>query len=458
MLYFLYEIFEYCHLHFSGHRDPCGSGGDYYELIVENKNRPEAKLPAGFVCAVLQFSHMEPATSQQAEEQATNSPSKEPWYAPLNRVTPLSKTLAAILFIVLPIIGFWKGYQYGMHDKVLTPAVVEVGYDIGGSNKMASDTSEHTRYENRMYGFSFEIPQTWQIEESHNFAGVVHDTPIFKVEFTDPDSSEEKKYYLEVYGVFEKMYDGEDYDLQSWISQKYRSLGTGYENYEVGQPITLGGERGYFSTTRCCGDLEQAYIVGVDEYIYLLGSESIEVFEKESLHSIETFLFNKRLTLSDHDPWLYTSNRFGFSISLPSFIRPENVLEGESPNDRISVEVDLHDQHIGFMTALSIIPVTRDLIHKNYLSPVTVNGKKTYFVLPKERGYADDTFPTWQQYLGENNEYLFLINISECLPGDWYTLCKLSDDIIRTFSVPQDSDFTLLGTSDNPSDELDIRE
>ena len=36
----------------------------------------------------------------------------EHWYAPLTKVTPVSKVLALVLFIALPFIGFWFGVQY----------------------------------------------------------------------------------------------------------------------------------------------------------------------------------------------------------------------------------------------------------------------------------------------------------------------------------------------------------
>lgn len=36
----------------------------------------------------------------------------ESWHAPLNKVTSVSKVLAAIIFITLPILGFFLGMQY----------------------------------------------------------------------------------------------------------------------------------------------------------------------------------------------------------------------------------------------------------------------------------------------------------------------------------------------------------
>jgi hypothetical protein len=47
---------------------------------------------------------MEPETTSQV----TQPEAKSPW----NRVTPVSKYLAATLFIVLPFAGFWIGYKY----------------------------------------------------------------------------------------------------------------------------------------------------------------------------------------------------------------------------------------------------------------------------------------------------------------------------------------------------------
>jgi hypothetical protein len=44
---------------------------------------------------------------------------KDPWYAPLNRVTVLSKVIAVIVFITLPFVGFWVGYNYTPREEVL---------------------------------------------------------------------------------------------------------------------------------------------------------------------------------------------------------------------------------------------------------------------------------------------------------------------------------------------------
>jgi len=52
----------------------------------------------------------------------------------LNKVTPLSKYLAMILFIMLPFLGGWIGYEYAPEKVVEVEKVVvkEVGIETGG--------------------------------------------------------------------------------------------------------------------------------------------------------------------------------------------------------------------------------------------------------------------------------------------------------------------------------------
>ncbi len=44
------------------------------------------------------------------------APVAEPWHAPLNKVTLLSKITAAIVFIALPFVGFWFGFNFSKQD------------------------------------------------------------------------------------------------------------------------------------------------------------------------------------------------------------------------------------------------------------------------------------------------------------------------------------------------------
>lgn len=63
---------------------------------------------------------MEP-TSPLPENPAVVTTSTEPWHAPLNRVTVLSKITAAIVFITLPFVGFWVGYDNAQLTEIVVP-------------------------------------------------------------------------------------------------------------------------------------------------------------------------------------------------------------------------------------------------------------------------------------------------------------------------------------------------
>lgn len=85
---------------------------------------------------------MEPKTPDQSQPVTTTT---EPWHAPLNRVTTVSKILAAVVFISLPFVGFWLGYEMSGDDEeevrsvdvgqinpatpVATSGVASTGYD-----------------------------------------------------------------------------------------------------------------------------------------------------------------------------------------------------------------------------------------------------------------------------------------------------------------------------------------
>ncbi|MES2966863.1 MAG: hypothetical protein V4668_03680 [Patescibacteria group bacterium] len=51
------------------------------------------------------------------QNQFTTDKQKCPWYLPLCKVTPLSKFLAMVIFIIVPFIGGFVGYQIGLSDR-----------------------------------------------------------------------------------------------------------------------------------------------------------------------------------------------------------------------------------------------------------------------------------------------------------------------------------------------------
>ena len=79
---------------------------------------------------------MEP-TTQQSIAIANEVVVKESPLAPLFRVTTLSKTVAALVFITLPFLGFWLGYEYASKSMVLVPEVYTVE-----TSEIASSTAQ----------------------------------------------------------------------------------------------------------------------------------------------------------------------------------------------------------------------------------------------------------------------------------------------------------------------------
>ncbi len=66
-----------------------------------------------FDTSVLVFTHMEPQSNQV-----------ESVIAPLKKVTPLSKYLAMVLFIIMPFVGGWIGYTYAPEKVVEVERVI----------------------------------------------------------------------------------------------------------------------------------------------------------------------------------------------------------------------------------------------------------------------------------------------------------------------------------------------
>ncbi len=71
-------------------------------------------------------------TSQQTPKEPDVQISPvESWHAPLNKVTLVSKILAAVVFIVLPFVGFWLGQMYAPSSAV--PVALPVSEKVEGS-------------------------------------------------------------------------------------------------------------------------------------------------------------------------------------------------------------------------------------------------------------------------------------------------------------------------------------
>jgi len=75
-----------------------------------------------------------------------------------NKVTWYSKTLAAIIFIILPLAAFYYGLRLGFLINSVPPQVIAINYIPKGEG-LAS-------YANPNYQFSVEYPSGWKVSES----------------------------------------------------------------------------------------------------------------------------------------------------------------------------------------------------------------------------------------------------------------------------------------------------
>lgn len=88
---------------------------------------------------------MEPATPTDPAVSTSN----ESWHAPLSKVTWLSKITAAIVFITLPFVGFWVGYNNAPQAEIIAPIEIysatdnladSLPVDLPTNNEVSSTT------------------------------------------------------------------------------------------------------------------------------------------------------------------------------------------------------------------------------------------------------------------------------------------------------------------------------
>lgn len=85
----------------------------------------------------------------------------------LTTVTSFSKLMAAILFIILPFIGFLLGVRYQQHVDLLERQLAETA--ISNVKRHPTPTPDSTtnwkKYVNYKYGFKLNYPSNWMEEE-----------------------------------------------------------------------------------------------------------------------------------------------------------------------------------------------------------------------------------------------------------------------------------------------------
>lgn len=100
---------------------------------------------------------------------------------PLTTVTPLSKTLALILFIALPFLGFYLGMRY---QKLVTfQSAATNTVKASPPNALPLNTTRIIKNSDRLREISFSYPDRWYLSEStssgHPNLGTLHLHPTY---------------------------------------------------------------------------------------------------------------------------------------------------------------------------------------------------------------------------------------------------------------------------------------
>jgi len=148
--------------------------------------------------------------------------------------------------------------------------------------------------------------------------------------------------------------------------------------------------------------------------------------------------------LSDYGPWQYTNSEYGFSILLPNFTNSKNIFTDES-----HVIINVSDQK----DVLRIRRVVIDTFDKEFfLERVGKDSDLRFVARFKNNPFV---YAPWV-YVGENDKYIFLLSKGQDCHDDACVLMSLSDSIIRSFSVPEDSVFVETGNINQPSKNVSI--
>ena len=91
----------------------------------------------------------------------------------VNRATPLSKGLALVLFIMLPLLTLYIGYQAGIEGDIVPEQVVNEEHTV-------ENQAGYKKYVDAKYGISFDIPKDWSLLEQELFGARVVASPDYK--------------------------------------------------------------------------------------------------------------------------------------------------------------------------------------------------------------------------------------------------------------------------------------
>lgn len=137
---------------------------------------------------------------------------KESIFTPLSRVTPVSKVLAAIIFIILPFVGAYVGYQLAPEKVVEVENDIDTAISIDKEvlkmeDEIIDKSDQLKNFTDDVFGFSFKYPTEWGEVSVEVYNGVCAKevlTPCQrrKYYFTGPDSSNNVRFMVAMNNTF----------------------------------------------------------------------------------------------------------------------------------------------------------------------------------------------------------------------------------------------------------------
>lgn len=162
----------------------------------------------------------------------------------LNKVTPLSKYLAMVLFVLLPFIGGWVGYTYAPEKVIEIERVTVVEKMKTLDSEMQAITHStvvmdpHT-FPNFVGGIRMQLPQGWliNIKGEGREDGLLLTSPDYKMGTRGVDSFVEQGMEITITRQQTSYFSPETY-----LTAMEEVVGNDCSNCRPSQRITIGGE------------------------------------------------------------------------------------------------------------------------------------------------------------------------------------------------------------------------
>lgn len=251
----------------------------------------------------------------------------------LNSVTPFSKYLAMILFILMPFLGGWIGYKYSPAkvveiDKVVIQEVKDKEKDL--VQESYDDVLNIETYKNPNGKFTFEYPSGWLLREDLENDEWVSVTPLNPL----PDATEAVDISIKVRPL-EDFYES---------AVKYGYLTTGFDEPSGCKSVVVRG----ITSARC----ESTVVEGVTFIIPLPGDSAYKeaVYIRDSIMSefglyvINSFKvesetgigLNTTKTSDKYASWeTYKNSAYGFEFQYP----PNSIIESRLDLNYLSIRL-----------------------------------------------------------------------------------------------------------------------